>query len=128
VADASSVTTLLDGGWRKLAFGPFRPGIEICRLVDGGADKASVALLRYEPGASVPRHLHQGLESVLVLEGSQSDERGCYRSGSLVFNPAGSEHSVWSDDGCVVLIQWERPVRIFGEESQEEAELPDATA
>lgn len=114
--DSRAVTTLLDSGWRELAFTPFRPGVEICRLVDGGPDKASVAVLRYQPGASVPRHRHQGLESVLVLEGSQSDERGCYRTGSLVFNPAGTEHSVWSEDGCVVLIQWERPVLILDED------------
>jgi len=27
-----------------------------------------------------------------------------------VLNPKGSEHEVWSEDGCTVLIQWERPV------------------
>jgi len=119
---------LLDGGWRTLAFAPFRPGVEMCKLVDGGADAASVAVLRYAPGASVPRHLHQGLESVLVLEGSQSDEKGCYRSGSIVFNEAGTEHSVWSEEGCVVLIQWERPVLIYEDERERGAERPDASA
>ena len=75
------------------------------------------------------RHLHQGLETVLVLEGSQSDESGRYRSGAIVFNAAGTEHSVWSEDGCVVLIQWERPVLILKEDGFErEAEQPDARA
>jgi anti-sigma factor ChrR (cupin superfamily) len=51
-----------------------------------------------------------GLETILVLEGSQSDERGTYDAGTLVFNPAGTVHRVWSDEGCVVLIQWAKPV------------------
>jgi len=32
-----------------------------------------------------------------------------------VVNPEGSVHSVRSEEGCVVLIQWERPVRILEE-------------
>ena len=90
---------------------------------------ASVAVLRYAAGASVPWHLHQGLETVLVLEGSQNDEGGRYQAGAIVFNAAGTEHSVWSEDGCVVLIQWERPVLILKEDEFEwEAKRPDARA
>lgn len=111
MADPFSMAGLLPGGWRHAAFEPFREGVEMCRLWQGGPD---VALLRYAPGASVPRHRHGGLETILVLEGTQSDERGAYSAGSIVFNPAGSEHSVWSDGGCVVLIQWERPVEFVG--------------
>lgn len=97
----------LPDGWRSLSFRPFRPGIEISVIRDGSP---MVALLRYAPGAVAPRHSHTGLETILVLEGAQSDERGHYAAGSLVFNPEGNVHSVWSDEGCVVLIQWERPV------------------
>jgi anti-sigma factor ChrR (cupin superfamily) len=69
-----------------------------------------------EPGASVPRHRHAGLETIVVLDGSQSDENGDYPVGTLVLNPAGTEHSVWSSGGCVVLIQWNLPVIFLGEE------------
>ncbi|MEM1343584.1 MAG: cupin domain-containing protein [Pseudomonadota bacterium] len=99
---------LLQGGWQALEFAPFREGVEIFWLKQG---TPGVALLRYEAGAGVPEHLHTGLETILVLDGSQSDERGTYRAGALVLNPEGSVHSVWSEEGCVVLIQWERPVR-----------------
>lgn len=98
---------LVSGGWRDCVFEPFREGVEICHLVQG---EPGVALLRYQPGAAVPRHRHTGLETIVVLEGSQSDERGRYETGAVVLNPAGSVHSVWSEDGCVVLIQWDRPV------------------
>ena len=70
-------------------------------------------MLRYQAGAMVPRHRHPGLETVLVLEGTQSDEQATYGVGSLVINPAGSIHSVWSERGCVVLIHWERPVEFL---------------
>lgn len=101
----------VDGGWNRMAFEPFREGVEILPICTGAP---AVALLRYAPGSSVPEHIHTGLETILVLEGAQSDERGTYGVGALVLNPEGTRHSVWSKDGCVVLIQWERPVRFTG--------------
>jgi anti-sigma factor ChrR (cupin superfamily) len=107
MADPFAIPGLLAGGWREAAFAPFRPGVEIAMLAPG---EPAVALLRYAPGARVPRHRHPDLETILVLEGSQSDERGRHEAGALIVNTPGSEHSVWSEDGCVVLIQWTRPV------------------
>ncbi|MCE5973109.1 cupin domain-containing protein [Sinirhodobacter sp. WL0062] len=103
-------STLLDGGWRDFTFRHFRDGVEIATLMDG---EPGVALLRYAPGAGVPRHRHTGLETILVLEGVQSDERGDYPAGSLILNPEGTVHSVWSQPGCIVLIQWNRPVEFL---------------
>jgi anti-sigma factor ChrR (cupin superfamily) len=107
------IDEILQGGWRHLAFVPLRAGVEICQLHETGNSPATVAVLRYQAGAMVPRHRHAGLETVLVLEGAQSDEKGTYGTGSLVINPAGSIHSVWSERGCVVLIHWERPVEFL---------------
>ena len=110
MSDPKTIAGLLPEGWEHLPFEPFREGVEICRLWPGAPE---VALLRYAPGAGVPRHRHLGLETILVLSGAQSDDAGEYKAGSLVFNPAGSEHRVWSDGGCVVLIQWEQPVEMI---------------
>jgi anti-sigma factor ChrR (cupin superfamily) len=107
MADPRSLSGLLPLGWQDMPFQPFREGVEVCRLWQGPPE---VAMLRYAPGASVPMHRHLGLETILVLTGSQSDDSGTYPAGSLMFNPAGSSHRVWSDPGCVVLIQWEKPV------------------
>ena len=103
--------------WRDLPFAPFRDGVQI-HMIQPGAP--SLAILRYAPGARVPRHLHMGLETILVLDGVQSDERGSYSTGSVVLNPEGSVHSVWSESGCAVLIQWERPVQILGDEARDD--------
>lgn len=107
---------LANGGWRALAFEYFRPDITVYWLVKGGEGEPSVAVLAYEPGASVPRHRHIGLETIVVLDGVQSDENGDYGAGSVILNPVGSEHSVWSKTGCVVLIQWDLPV-VMAEET-----------
>ncbi len=66
--------------------------------------------MRYQRGAEVPLHAHDGHELIAVLSGAQEDERGRYPAGSLVVNPPGSKHSVRAEAGCVVLVVWERPV------------------
>ncbi|WP_026784456.1 cupin domain-containing protein [Pleomorphomonas koreensis] len=105
------------GNWNALAFEPFRQGVDIHWIHRFAADAPGVALLRYQPGASVPRHRHAGLETILVLDGEQSDEAGDYGPGSFIVNAEGSQHSVWSRPGCVVLIQWQTPVIILEETS-----------
>ena len=112
--DASSIPNLLaraatlrdEDDWS-----PFRPGVSVRWLYR--TDGSSSALLRYDPGASVPPHEHIGYEHILVLQGSQSDERGHYPCGTFVINQPGSRHTVTSEEGCVVLIIWERGVRFI---------------
>jgi anti-sigma factor ChrR (cupin superfamily) len=107
---------LVSGGWRDFAFEHFRDGITVCWLLKGSDAEPSAAILRYQPGAAVPLHRHAGLETITVLEGMQSDENGDYEAGTVVLNPVGTEHSVWTKDGCVVLIHWALPVIILGED------------
>jgi len=107
---------LLTGGWRDLPFAPFRDGIDIAWLREG---EPGIAVLRYEPGASVPLHMHPDVEMILVLDGAQSDALGTYGAGDLVINPPGSQHSVISDKGCIVLLMWSKPV-VFLEDTAAE--------
>lgn len=106
---------LLPDGWRDAIWQPFREGVDISPIVTG---EPAIALLRYAPGAGVPPHLHRGMETILVLDGAQSDDRGRYPAGSLIVNPEGTAHRVWSDEGCVVLIQWNRPVQFLRPEPE----------
>ncbi len=91
-----------EDGWELL-----RPGVHIRQLYKNGEDGTTAALLRYQPGAAIPFHEHRGHEYILVLDGTQSDERGRYPAGTFVINPPHTGHRVWSDVGCVVLIIWE---------------------
>ncbi len=95
-------------GWRQL-----RPGVDLRILFQDTGSDYSVGLIRYEPGASVPLHQHTGDEHIYVLSGSQQDERGLYPSGSYIYNPEGSQHSVSSEEGCVVLVHWHKPVQFI---------------
>jgi anti-sigma factor ChrR (cupin superfamily) len=87
-----------------------RPGVEILYLYREAEGGAASAVLKYAPGAEVPLHEHTGYEHVLVLAGEQCDGRGRYSAGSMVINPPGYRHRVWSEGGCVVLVIWEHPV------------------
>ena len=93
----------------RLAWRPLREGVDMVVLhhTPGGS---MAALLRYQPGAEVPRHEHTGHEHILVLEGAQEDDFGHYPAGSFVVNPPGSRHRVWSREGCLGLIVWEKTV------------------
>lgn len=110
--DRLALPGLLAGGWRELPFSPFHPSVEIHRLY-GEGEGPSAALLRYRPGAAVPVHEHSGFEHVFVLDGAQEDESGRYAAGAFVVNPPGTRHRVWSAEGCVALLVWERPVRLL---------------
>lgn len=91
----------------------FRDGIEVHWIYRSVDDSPSSALLKYEPGASVPRHNHSGYEHIYVLRGSQIDENGEHEKGNLAINPPGTSHSVESPSGCIVYAVWEKPVQ-FG--------------
>src|SRR5256885_15963930 len=75
----------------------------------GGSDICSRArdrrtvLMRYEPGAVIPRHRHVGDEQIFVLEGSVSDDTGTCAAGDYARRPPGCVHSVRSAGGALVL-------------------------
>ncbi|WP_204151314.1 cupin domain-containing protein [Leptolyngbya sp. CCY15150] len=100
----------------RLPWQPFRPGVEIYPLYSDPESSASAALLRYAPGATVPEHIHTGFEHIVVLSGSQGDRHGTYPAGTLVINSPDTQHSVASEDGCIVLVIWQRPVKILVDE------------
>jgi anti-sigma factor ChrR (cupin superfamily) len=97
----------------QLPWEHFREGVEIYQLYNDGQQGSAAALLRYQPGASVPKHDHQGFEHILILSGSQMDQNGIYEAGTLVINPPASHHSVTSATGCIVLAIWEKPISIW---------------
>jgi anti-sigma factor ChrR (cupin superfamily) len=94
-----------------LVWEPFRPGVDRHVLYDCSPAGPMAALLRYQPRTSIAPHEHVGFEHILVLTGSQEDERGRYEAGTLVINPPGTRHHVHSSGGCVVLAIWQQPVR-----------------
>ncbi|MGV6874549.1 cupin domain-containing protein [Pseudochelatococcus sp. B33] len=114
MADPKALPALLSGAWRDLPYEPFRDGVDVHYLWrQRDAEGPVWAFLRYKPGTLVPRHRHTGLETIVAVDGSQSDERGYYETGSVICNPEGTEHSVWTENGCTVFIQWKSPVLVL---------------
>lgn len=95
----------------EFAWEPLGPGVDFSSLYRDAAGHTKLALLRYAPGATVPEHLHVGMEYIQILAGAQQDEQGKYGTGTLLVSFPGSRHSVASPEGCVVLAVWEAPVR-----------------
>ncbi len=101
-------------GWQhKLHWKPFQPGVDIYRLYTDGTHGPTAALLRFHPGARIPFHEHDGYEHIFVLSGSQVDENSQAETGSLIINPPGTSHSVLSENGCIVLAIYEKPVKFL---------------
>lgn len=101
-------------GWQnKVAWKPFQEGVDIYRLYGDGISGPTAALLRFRPGGRVPLHEHTGYEHIFVLAGSQVDENSKADTGALIINPPGTSHSILSEDGCIVLAIYERPVKFL---------------
>lgn len=96
----------IDVRWEDL-----RPGVQAAWLYRHDPDGPRAALLRYQPGASVPDHEHLGYEHIFVLQGAQSDESRAYPAGTLTIFPPGLSHRIVSATGCVVLAIWTGPIR-----------------
>jgi quercetin dioxygenase-like cupin family protein len=70
-----------------------------------GGDQVLLCQVRYEPGASVPRHSHAHTEQVmLMLEGEMEmtvgSETQTLRAGDSVVVNRGVEHELHSEGGC----------------------------
>lgn len=78
-----------------------RPGVFWKILWEEGDRRA--VLMRYQPGATIPRHRHLGDEQIWVLEGSVTDDTGTCVKGNYARRPPGCVHTVQSRDGALVL-------------------------
>jgi anti-sigma factor ChrR (cupin superfamily) len=79
-----------------------RPGVFWKVLWEDTNDHKAI-LMRYEPGATIPRHRHLGDEQIWVIEGSVADETGVCTAGNYARRPPGCVHSVKSETGALVL-------------------------
>ena len=96
-----------------LAWAPFHPGVDIHWLYREDDQGHSAALIRFQPGASVPMHEHRGYEHIYILRGSQSDGNGRLSAGSLMVHLPGTRHSIASEEGCLVLAIYEKPAQFI---------------
>jgi len=96
---------LVTRAWEEL-----RPGVRISYLYNSEGNGPSAAFLHYAVGASVPTHLHADFEHILILHGSQHDGSTLHRKGALLISKPGSQHRILSEQGCIALAIWAKPV------------------
>jgi len=106
----ANLSTLADDQ-NNLGWQPFHPGVEIRWLYQEANQGPAAALIRFQPGGTVPLHEHRGFEHIYVLSGSQSDGNGRLNTGSLMVHRPGTRHSIVSEDGCLVLAIYEKPAQ-----------------
>jgi hypothetical protein len=70
-----------------------------------GAFGPVTSLVRYTPGGAFPEHAHPQGEEILVLEGEFRDEHGRYPEGSWIRSPHMSQHTPFSETGCLIYVR-----------------------
>ena len=66
-----------------------------------GNPEPVTTIVRYMPGSSFSPHKHVNGEEIFVLEGTFSD----YQAGSYLRNPAGTNHTPYSQEGCTIFVK-----------------------
>lgn len=89
------------------------PGLDVMPLFSRGPE--NVALVRWASGTQFQRHIHDGGEEILVLEGTFQDEHGRYPKGTWLRNPPGSIHLPFSEEGCTILVKTGHLSRLIAE-------------
>ena len=91
-----------DARWQRSPL----PGVERCMLDRVGGEVArATSLVRYAPGSHFERHVHDGGEEILVLDGVFSDDSGDHAAGTYLRNPPGSAHAPRSREGCLLFVK-----------------------
>ncbi|HKU42625.1 MAG TPA: cupin domain-containing protein [Polyangiales bacterium] len=81
----------------------FRPNVKKLILA-GAAETEHVAILWYTTAdGGVGLHHHAKTESVYVIDGTQTDAKGSYPTGTVYFNPPGSGHQITESSGFFLL-------------------------
>jgi anti-sigma factor ChrR (cupin superfamily) len=78
-------------------------GLRVLPLHQHGTEH--VALVRWAPGTYFNAHRHWGGEEILVLEGTFQDEFGDYPAGSWLRSPHLSQHTPFSEQGCLIWVK-----------------------
>jgi anti-sigma factor ChrR (cupin superfamily) len=66
-------------------------------------------LLKFEPGALLPRHMHPGGEELFVLDGRVRIEGKWHETGWYHYQPPESVDDVFTDTGATILVILPKP-------------------
>jgi len=87
----------------EIAWTEAMPGVRQKPIWHDKETKRRAALVRFDPGAQLPRHKHVGDELIFVIEGSNADESGEVVAGNANYRPNGCTHTVSTRNGATVF-------------------------
>ena len=90
-----------------------RPGVFWKVIWEDPDGRHKAILVRYAPGATIPRHRHVGDEQIFVLEGAVADDTGVCTAGNYARRPPGCEHTIVSETGAVVFAITSGPTEVI---------------
>jgi quercetin dioxygenase-like cupin family protein len=80
---------------------------------DEATSRAPTILLKFDPGARYPTHIHPGGEEIFVLEGDIVLGKDTLNTGDYLYTAPNNIHAVYSKGGCVVLVNVPQAVVIL---------------
>jgi quercetin dioxygenase-like cupin family protein len=91
--------------WNKTRFDK----VSIKVLYENKERGEMTCLLKLDPGAVIPFHLHPDTEQSYVLDGSVEDHDGRATVGQFIWRKPGSKHGNTSVDGALLLAIYRKP-------------------
>ena len=80
------------------------PGVELCQLHLDTAQERQTLLIRMEPGATLPQHLHGGTEECFIVRGDLRDRDLRLQATDYIRFEKGTSHSVVTEQGCLLYV------------------------
>lgn len=92
---------------------PWRPTrfdkVSIKVLYEDKAAGEMTVLVKLDPGAYIPFHMHPELEQAYMIEGAMHDHDGVAVAGDFIWRKGGSKHDNSSPDGALILAVYRKP-------------------
>lgn len=80
---------------------------------DKDTRRAPTILLKFDAGATYPAHNHPGGEEIYVIEGDIKLGKDHLYAGDYLYTSPNGKHAVWSENGCVVMVNVPQAVEIL---------------
>ena len=85
-------------------YGSVIPGMSWHKISFDKENGYGTYISKLEPGTKTIPHTHLGFEEFLILEGELIDSDGTiFQKGNFVTYAPGSEHSSYTEKGCLIL-------------------------
>lgn len=83
-----------------------RIGAKILTLFEQQNTMVKCSFVEFLPNSHTMPHRHTGIEYIIVLRGSFSDEYGSHKKGELLLYEKDTVHAWKSEDGALLFVVW----------------------